>query len=75
MLNNQAQMHSKPLQKSNLKNSRSNWGFDWYKVDNKIKQTSPRNTSKTVERETEILKERNITIEKRQEIIDELRLI
>ena len=45
------------------------------KVDNKIKQTSPRNTSKTVERETEILKERNITLEKRQEICDELRLI
>ena len=45
------------------------------KIENTITQKSPQSTSETVERETEILKERYISLKERQKIIDELGLI
>ena len=47
------------------------------KIANKITalKKSPQNTSEALESETELPKERNISPEERQQIIDELRLI
>ena len=45
------------------------------KIENTITQKSPQSTSETVERETEILKERYISLKERQKVIDELGLI
>ena len=45
------------------------------KIANTITQKSPKNTSEIVESETEIPKERYISLKERQEVIDELGLI
>ena len=44
------------------------------KIANKITKKSPQNTSETVESETKIPNKRYISLEKRQQIIDELTL-
>ena len=69
------------FKKSNSKNGRSKWWFN--KIANKItiiSKKSSQNTSKelhskTDENEIQIPKERYISPEKRQQIINELRLV
>ena len=40
ILKNLTKMHLKIFQKTNLKNSRSDWWFDWYEIANKIKKSA-----------------------------------
>ena len=79
MLNNQPHMHLNLFQRKN--NSRKAEATSYLignKITNKItkfSKKSPQNTSETVKRETEIPRERYISPEERQKVINELRSI
>ena len=79
MPNNQQQMHLNLLQKEQFKKTAEATGdMISGKIANNINKASiqsPQNTSETVKRETEIPRERYVSPEERQQIIDELRLI
>ena len=79
MLNNLLQMHLKLLQKEQLQNSRKIVDLIRKRSSDKItvSRTSPQISSETVtnENDKEIPKERYISPEERQKIIDDLRLI
>ena len=71
-------MHLKLLKKSYSKKAEATGDLIGSKIANKITKASrnlPQNTSETIESETEIPRERCISPEKRQKIIDDLRLV
>ena len=80
MLNNPSLMHLKLLEaipKAIQKTAEATGDLIGNKIANKItaSKKSPQDTSETLKSETEISKDRYISPEERQQIIDELRLI
>ena len=56
------------------KTAEANGDLIWNKIVNRISKNSPQNNSQTVEKPIEISPQNSISPEKRQQIIDDLRL-